>query len=221
MQTGDSLLDTIVNNLPTGAMVIRGSDLRILMVNEPYKAIAFGKEMVGRTLAEVWPEREPLFSDQCRQVLDTGVPHHSVDEPLHIRRSPDGHFESRTFKQSLVRIRLPGDEGWGILNTVIETTEKKQVVESLRASEERIRVITNNLVSCMIYQVVRLKDGSRKFTYLSDAVTRLYGISPQAGMENADLIYGRIHPDDRMRVWQEEESAAKVFSIFKTGCDRI
>ncbi|MCJ7435188.1 MAG: hypothetical protein MUO77_17035, partial [Anaerolineales bacterium] len=62
-------------------------------------------------------------------------------------------------------------------------------------SEAFIRSINDSLVSGMIYQIYRMKDGSRKFTYLSDSVQRMYGITPQDGMENSDLIYGRVHKE--------------------------
>ncbi|MCJ7433576.1 MAG: PAS domain S-box protein, partial [Anaerolineales bacterium] len=50
----------------------------------------------------------------------------------------------------------------------------------------------------------------------SDSVQRMYGITPQDGMENSDLIYGRVHKEDRLRVWQEEEQANQTLSVFKT-----
>lgn len=97
-----------------------------------------------------------------------------------------------------------------------ELTERKQVETALRASQDVIRNINNNLVSGMIYQVLRKTDGTRKFTYLSDRVNILYGITPQEAMENPNLIYGRIHPDDRQRVVKEEEQANQALSVFRT-----
>lgn len=50
------LLETVINNIPAEINLMRGSDLRIELINPAYQAIAPGKEMVGRTLDEVWPE---------------------------------------------------------------------------------------------------------------------------------------------------------------------
>jgi PAS domain S-box-containing protein len=97
-----------------------------------------------------------------------------------------------------------------------ELAERKRVETVLIQREEFIRNINNNLVSGMVYQVFRMKDGSRKFTYLSEAVQRLYGVTPQAGIEDPSLIYGRVHPDDAQRVFLEEEEANRTLSVFKT-----
>lgn len=65
--------------------------------------------------------------------------------------------------------------------------------EALRESEIRLKSISGNLPSAMIYQIVAREDGERKFTYLSDSVRQLYGISPEEGMADPSLIHGRIH----------------------------
>lgn len=134
MRTHRQLLETVVNHLPAAVNVIRGSDLRIALVNPAYQAIAPGKEMVGKTLDELWPETQRTFVDLCRQVLATGEPYHAVDEMIMICRYPGGPVEQAYFSWSLFRVRLPGDEGWAILNTAWETTERKRVEEELRGS---------------------------------------------------------------------------------------
>ena len=68
----------------------------------------------------------------------------------------------------------------------------------------------------MIYQVARYKDGMRKFTYVSDAVRKFYGVDPVEVMKNPDLIYSKIHPEDRERIFLEEEEANKTMSVFRS-----
>jgi len=68
----------------------------------------------------------------------------------------------------------------------------------------------------MIYQIIIDKNGGRKFTYLSDSVKILYGITPEEGMADPGLIYGKVHEDDVSRLAQEEEAAIKTVSTFKT-----
>ncbi len=96
-----------------------------------------------------------------------------------------------------------------------DISERKQAEAALRDNELRLRAISNNLIFGMIYQVLRLHDGSRRFTYLSDSVRRYYGISPEQGLADAKLIYGRVHEDDRERVRQLEEEANRSLSPFK------
>ncbi len=97
-----------------------------------------------------------------------------------------------------------------------DITGRKRAEEALRESESRIRSISNNFSNGMIYQVVIMPDGSRKFTYLSDSVQKLYGITPEQGMEDSSIIYSRIHEDDIALLIKAEEDAIKTFSTFKT-----
>lgn len=97
----------------------------------------------------------------------------------------------------------------------IDISERKRAEEALRESETRIRTLTDNLSSGMIYQVVRRKDGTRKFTYLSDQVREFYGCTPQEAMENPDRIYGRVHPEDLQRVVEKEEEAHRDLSVLR------
>jgi len=143
-QAHRELLETVVNCLPVGIDVIRGSDLKIQLVNTAYQAIAPGKEMIGKTLDELWPETNKTFVDLCRQVLDTGETHHAVDELFMVSRSPGGELERAYFTWSLYRVRMPGDEGWAILNTSWDTTERMLVQQELRKSEERFRLALKN-----------------------------------------------------------------------------
>lgn len=140
LQAQRQLLETVVGHIPASLALIRGSDLRLQFVNPAYQAIAPGKEMTGRTLDEVWPETGQDFSALCRRVLETGEPHQVEDELNMVRREPDGPLEEAYFSWSLHRVRLPGDEGWGILNAAWETTARKCGEQALRESEERFRV---------------------------------------------------------------------------------
>ncbi len=138
VRTHRQLLETVVNHLPVAVNVIRGSDLRIQLVNPAYQAIAPGKEMVGKTLEELWPETQRPLVDLCRQVLATGEPYHAVDDLNMICRYPGGPIEPAYFSWSLFRVRLPGDEGWAILNTAWETTERKRAEDEIRKLNEEV-----------------------------------------------------------------------------------
>jgi PAS domain S-box-containing protein len=93
--------------------------------------------------------------------------------------------------------------------------DERRTREALRQSESRIKSISDNLTAGMIYQVVIHPDGRRQFTYLSDSVRTLYGISPEEGMADAAKIYGRIHEDDIRSLIEAENEAVKTCSAFK------
>ncbi len=99
----------------------------------------------------------------------------------------------------------------------IKTNDELTVTyQTLQKREEQIRTISDNIQSGMIYQLVFAADGSRKFTYLSDFVKSLYGITPEEAIADVNLIYSRVHEDDLDRLIKEEEYAVKTVSTFKT-----
>jgi len=99
----------------------------------------------------------------------------------------------------------------------LETTNRQlqQLEGELLASEARIKSISNNIPNGMIYQVVIQPDGTRKFTYVSDSVKKLHGISPEEAMADATRIYGRVHKDDIAMLRQAEDEALKTLSTFQ------
>lgn len=134
------LLETVVNHIPAAVSLLRGSDLRLKLINPAYQSIGPGKEMVGKTWNELWPETGQDFAAICRSVLETGEPHEVVDELNTISRTPEGPLETAYFSWSLHRVPLPGDEGWGLLGTAWETTGRVQAESALREGSARLRL---------------------------------------------------------------------------------
>ncbi|WP_198291332.1 PAS domain S-box protein [Methylosarcina fibrata] len=126
-----NLLETVIRHLPVAVNIVRASDLRILLVNPRYQRIAPQKEMIGKTVQEVWPE-VPELEKIFREVAETGTPFSIMDAPYKIKRSENGPLEDAYFSWSLFRVRLPGDEGWALFNTAWETTDRRKIEETLR-----------------------------------------------------------------------------------------
>ncbi|MGG7034529.1 MAG: PAS domain S-box protein [Flavobacterium sp.] len=82
-------------------------------------------------------------------------------------------------------------------------------------NESRIKSISGNFTSGMIYQLIIKTDGTRTFTYLSDSVKTLYGIKPEEGIADSSLIYNNIHPEDIEPLIKAEDEAMQTLSIFK------
>lgn len=87
--------------------------------------------------------------------------------------------------------------------------------KQLDESEEQLKLISNNFVNGMLYQMVMIDENTRQFTYVSDAVFKLYGCTAEQAKKDPDLIYSKIHPDDIEGILQKEKEAFKKMSIFK------
>jgi PAS domain S-box-containing protein len=67
----------------------------------------------------------------------------------------------------------------------------------------------------MIYQMILTPDGGRRFTYVSDTIQRLNGLSVSAVLSDPDLLYAQVIPEDREALAKAERAAAESFSVFE------
>lgn len=98
---------------------------------------------------------------------------------------------------------------------VRDITEQKKAEASLKASELLIKSISDNLIEGIIYQTIAAPDNKTKFTYLSDSVRSIYGLSPEEAMANPMSFFDAIHPDDKKSFFKAREVAQKNLSVFK------
>jgi PAS domain S-box-containing protein len=143
------LLEAVVEHLPVAVEIVRGSDLRLIMANPAYRQFAPGKEMIEKTVGELWPE-VPELENIFRDVLATGQPYNAVDQPYRISRGNGEPLEKRFFTWSLFRVELPGEGGLGVLGTAWETTARKRSEEALRDSEQRLKAVIEHLAEGLI-----------------------------------------------------------------------
>jgi signal transduction histidine kinase len=54
-----------------------------------------------------------------------------------------------------------------------------------------------DLAPGLIFQLMQLEDGKRHFPFVSEAVRRLYGTTPEAAQTSADAVFSRVLDDDR------------------------
>ncbi len=203
------LFETVVNSMPAAVNLIRGSDLRIQLINPAYQVIAPGKQMIGKTLDELWPETGQNFAKLCKDVLDTGKSYHVNDELNMIRRHPDGPAEPAYFSWSLYRVRLPGDDGWGILNTAWETTQRK------KAEEERLR---NMKIFDQIQDGIIISDPSYRITYWNKGAEKIYGYSESEaiGKVSFELLQPTYAPGEREKIINELKLTGTSKSLIHT-----
>lgn len=133
------LLESVINHLPAAVCVLNGKDLRVELINPAYQAIAPGKEMIGLTWDELWPETGRNFETICRNVLESGNSYQVIDEMNMVKRTPESPPEEAYFSWSLHRIQLPGKEDWGLLGTSWETTLQKRAELQVYESELQYR----------------------------------------------------------------------------------
>ncbi|MDP2006594.1 MAG: PAS domain-containing protein [Rubrivivax sp.] len=91
--------------------------------------------------------------------------------------------------------------------TVEEITDRVRARERLERSADDLRAITAQ-VPGVVYRVVLRPDGLRHIDFLSDGVRTLFGIGPEAALQDNRLLAQFRHPDDRARVAAEVAATA-------------
>jgi len=98
-----------------------------------------------------------------------------------------------------------------------------QLVAAMRSqirqqeTEVRLNSISNNLPNSMVYQLDCGEDGSmRQFTYLSNGIEHLHGLSHADVLRDASLLYAQIHPEDLPQLAAKEAACIQSLSEFNT-----
>ncbi|HYF23432.1 MAG TPA: PAS domain-containing protein [Caulobacteraceae bacterium] len=104
---------------------------------------------------------------------------------------------------------------YGVVGTSWDITARKTAELALADSERRLRALGDNLPFAMLYQVAVSPDGARRrFLHLSHACERLNGVSVEAALADADVLYGLIEPEDLPRLVEAEAEAIRARSAF-------
>ncbi|WP_372751234.1 ATP-binding protein [Labilibaculum sp.] len=108
------------------------------------------------------------------------------------------------------KIYLQINENLNQINRELQNEKKKS-----EEGEKQLKLIANNLINGMLYQVISIDDENRKITYISDTVEKYYGCSVEDAKNDASLIYKQIHPEDIDQFIKLEQNAIKYMVPFK------
>src|SRR6185436_13042564 len=131
-------LRDLVMQSPIAMSLLEGPELRYVIANQRYRDMVAREHLVGRTIAEVFPEvvGTPLM-DVFHGVYRTGVPFQTDEYATQLVRN--GVLQDCHFQFSTIAVRNANGEITGIMATAVEVTEQVRARRALELSEARLR----------------------------------------------------------------------------------
>ncbi len=148
-------------------------------------------EAIGGSIRMLTPGSLALELDLIFEKLRRGV---RVEQHETVRVCKNG--ESFHVSLSIFPIFDPAGRPMGAASIARDITENKRVEEALRRSEDRFKLIEEN-----IDEVFWISDPDiSEITYISPAYERVWGLTRRSLLENPKSFIEGIHPEDRERV---------------------
>ncbi len=165
------LFEAVIENASVGISVLRGPNFVFELINPAYQAIAPGKVILGRTVAEVWPELADQALPLLQRVLKTGEPFSATDMKFPLQRVPEGPVEEVYLTFSYVPLGAIKGQTDSILALVIETTDEVRArtkIEELAAIAQRRAAELQGVLDNMVDAVFAC-DASGRLTTVNKA----------------------------------------------------
>jgi PAS domain S-box-containing protein len=156
------------------------------------------------------PSREAVWQRIHPDDVDTM--NEKIERALRERRSFQNEFRLKLPDGTVKHVDadiLPVFSATGelveIIATAVDVTERKRAEDTLRRGEFWLAQAQR-----LSHTGTWVLDGTtRRFLYWSDESYRVWGFDPLQGLPSRDDMWGRIHPDDRERVWEQVQEALR------------
>lgn len=73
----------------------------------------------------------------------------------------------------------------------------------------------------LLFQLRRMRGEPARFTYVTDALRRLFKVAPAQALEDADVVWRLIHPDDAPQLRETLDASARDLSPWRCECRAV
>ena len=116
-------------------------------------------------------------------------------------------------EETKLLIELADDLAYGLAALQVRTRQT-QAAAALRESEERLRLLGDNLPDSYVYQYTYEADGTPRFLYLSAGVERLHGLKAEEVLRDADALHRQVAPPQVPALLAAEAASRKALADF-------
>jgi diguanylate cyclase (GGDEF)-like protein/PAS domain S-box-containing protein len=182
----------IYNQLAVG-IVYAGYEGEIIDYNQQFcNMLGYSVEDLGnKTMGEItYPEDRQLHLPMWQQLFDREIEHFSI-EKRYVRKNGSIFWANVT-----VSLLVAEDEKTKHAIAVIQNiNDHKEAEIALQESEQRFHNMAANLPGAILKYVLH-PDGSDSVIYMSHGCHDLWEVEAKAVVEDAQILWGMIHPDD-------------------------
>jgi PAS domain S-box-containing protein len=205
LQFSEHKLRSMLNGIPDiiNLISIDGTYLESKRDKPSYDFIPDHVDSIGKNIVELLPAE--LASNQI-QAIQQAVSSREMQTFNQTYQSSDGvHYEE-------VRV-VPIDDNAAVV-VIRDNTDRYRAEVALRTSEEKLQKIA--LSSPVVIEVlVQSANGSSYFEYLSSANEEIHELRVSQVMQNPQLCFEQIHPDDIANFWEAVGTSFETLSTFQ------
>ncbi|HEY4650468.1 MAG TPA: PAS domain S-box protein [Pontibacter sp.] len=186
---------SLFQNIAIPMWVFDEHTLDILEVNDAaIKEYGYTREeFLTLNVADLQPEKQKA---KLEQVLDF--------ELEVIQTYPDWQHKRKDGSQFYVDVkshRLPVQGAmWPRVVVSINIDERVRATQELERREKQLYEISSSIPGA-VYQFQMEKDGSFAFSFVSEGVTKLFQVKPEAIIGDPNVFFSIVHPKDSQAVW--------------------
>ena len=193
-------------------MAITSTDKGWLEVNDEIcRILGYTRnELLGKTWVDI-THPDDLAADvaQFERIMAGEFDHHSMDKRF-IRK--DGQIIDGTISVSCVR-RPDGQIDYFVV-MLQDVTQRKHAEAALRESEQRLRLLGDNLPDSAVLQFTRENDGTPRFLYFSAGIESLCGVKVEDVLKDANVLFAQVTPESVGAFMETERLATTHFTVF-------
>ncbi len=139
LELKDQQLTSILAQLPAAVVTFEGEELRYTFFNAPFLNRTQGRPVLGRTVAEIFPEAEAQgFPARLRQVLRTGEPYRAHEAPAYVLDPATGERQEVFLDQAYLPLRHGAAPPHAVLSFSYDVTERVRTRQQAEAAQVQL-----------------------------------------------------------------------------------